>query len=147
MQIDGVWGTICQYLWGFSDAYVACRQLGFSKAVVPDAAPSIPQHGLPILFYTVDCNGSEELIWDCPSSGYGGQHVCSHEDDVRLLCLPNGNDVLVLGEIVLCRRPFIIQVINWKQQSSYKTVYLRRSAVLIMQSTQENYKEMDSVKL
>jgi len=90
VQMDGVWGTVCHYMWSFSDADVACRQLGFSKAVVPDSSPSIPGLGLPIFFYTVDCNGSEEFIWDCPSSGYGGKHICSHGDDVRLLCFPNG---------------------------------------------------------
>ena len=32
--INGVWGSICDYSWDQSDAYVACKQLGYSNAGV-----------------------------------------------------------------------------------------------------------------
>ena len=94
VQISGVWGTICDNMWNFVDADVACRQLGFSGALVHNDLQPIPGVGLPVLFDDVNCNGSEAFIWDCPSSGIG-ENECSHEKDVHLLCLPNGTNMFV----------------------------------------------------
>jgi len=62
VQISGVWGTICDNLWDFTDADIACKQLGFSGALFPDASPSIPGVGLPIFFENVNCSGNEVFI-------------------------------------------------------------------------------------
>ena len=88
VQISGVWGTVCDDLWNYDDADVACRQLGFSGASIPDISPSIPGTGLPILLDDVNCDGSEAFIWDCPNKGIG-EHNCVHNEDVHLLCIPN----------------------------------------------------------
>ena len=89
VQISGVWGTVCNDSWSHDDADVACRQLGFSGASIPNISPSIPGTGLPILLDNVNCNGSEAFIWDCPNEGIG-EHNCAHNEDVHLLCVPNG---------------------------------------------------------
>ena len=92
IQISGVWGTVCDDFWHFSDADVACRQLGFSRALISQSIP-IRGDGLPTFLYNVTCSGNESFIWDCPNIGVKGE--CFKEEDVNLVCFPNGNSVHV----------------------------------------------------
>ena len=94
IQISGVWGTVCDDFWEYTDADIACRQLGFSKALL--AQSRLTRHNaLPILLYNLNCSGSESFIWDCPTIEYGVVDKCYHDEDVNLVCLPNGNNVYV----------------------------------------------------
>lgn len=33
ISYNGTWGTVCDDYWGFTDARVVCRMLGFSDAI------------------------------------------------------------------------------------------------------------------
>ena len=33
IRYNGTWGTICDHFWGFSEAQVVCRMLGFTNAI------------------------------------------------------------------------------------------------------------------
>ncbi|EFJ44984.1 hypothetical protein VOLCADRAFT_94662 [Volvox carteri f. nagariensis] len=94
---NNVWGTICDMGWGWDDARVACRQLGFpagGEAIqggwFPSAAITIPVH-----IGNVTCLGSEGSLTDCrlptpPKDCYstpGG--VVDHRSDAGLICLQN----------------------------------------------------------
>ena len=80
------WGTVCDDSWGYSDATVACRQLGFvdvgaSTNFVFDSGPSSQR----IWLDDVACNGSELRLIDCSHAGIGF-HNCDHSDDVGIVC-------------------------------------------------------------
>ncbi len=88
----GTWATICDDGWseeqGLANGDVACRELGFPLGV---AALEIeaPDGAGPIALDDVQCAGDEERLLDCPSNGLGN-HNCSHDEDVRLRCLLEG---------------------------------------------------------
>ena len=67
---DKEWGTICADFWDKNDATVVCRELGFPTAL---RAFNISSKGddRPIWLDNVHCEGIEENITDCASSGWG----------------------------------------------------------------------------
>ena len=93
VQINNVWGTVCDNLWDRIDADVTCRQLGYSGAFIA-AAVSEPGNGLPILLDNINCIGNESYIWDCANNGIA-MHNCDHSDDVFLVCLPEGDEFII----------------------------------------------------
>ena len=87
VQVNGVWGTVCDDFWGLDEADIVCRQLGYSGALVADGTP-VAGVGLPIWLDNVMCSGTEFFIWDCANNG-PGSHNCAHFEDVYLVCQPN----------------------------------------------------------
>lgn len=91
--LNGSWGTVCDDGWGdppdYSDGYpnaeVACRQLGFRRALeVHDASRFGPGTGR-ILLDDLSCDGTESRLIDCQHRGIGNSN-CSHSEDVGLVC-------------------------------------------------------------
>ena len=81
------WGTVCDDGWGFSDATVACRQMGFVG--VCDSDSSLFGSGASsqrIWLDDVACHGSESRLIDCSHDGIGNTADCSHIEDVRIVC-------------------------------------------------------------
>ena len=67
---NGDWGTVCDDLWGMSDAQVACRQLGYSTdGVISYVGPASPYGPgtCTICFDNLSCIGSEASLFECPS--------------------------------------------------------------------------------
>ncbi|XP_071828952.1 scavenger receptor cysteine-rich type 1 protein M130-like isoform X6 [Apostichopus japonicus] len=81
----GQWGTICDDGWGYSDAQVACRQLGFSSVYTYYTSAHFGQGSGPIWMDQVGCNGYEASLSDCNHNGFG-VHDCSHYEDVGVWC-------------------------------------------------------------
>jgi hypothetical protein len=82
---EGVWGTVCDDLWGIDDASVVCRQLGFIRAEAATNSATFGPGQDPIWMDNVNCSGDEERLVDCPFNGFGS-HDCSHSEDAGAIC-------------------------------------------------------------
>jgi len=82
VQHDGRWGSICTN--GFSDlnAYVACRQLGYSGGRMRmnfgggDTAPWLDN---------VHCTATSNRLQECAHNNWGSVN-CGHTQDVGVCC-------------------------------------------------------------
>ena len=93
----GKWGTVCDDGFTMVDAHVACRQLGF------DAGAAELMHYRPawisentahfsasaaeraVWMDSVQCDGTEARLADCPFGGWGREN-CQHAEDVAVRC-------------------------------------------------------------
>ena len=83
---NGDWGTVCDDDWDIDDAYVVCRQLGYSGRTVDAYSDAQFGEGCGIIWLDdVQCNGSESNLFDCPNNG-PGIHNCSHSEDASITC-------------------------------------------------------------
>lgn len=86
IQIDGVFGTICDDGFDIEEATVACRQLGFSAGTGVQGGGFAPGSEAQTIFLDdVVCTGSEARLIDCAHAGIG-VHNCSHSEDVGVTC-------------------------------------------------------------
>eukprot|EP00075_Anas_platyrhynchos_P023336 XP_027312589.1 neurotrypsin isoform X1 [Anas platyrhynchos] len=92
----GQWGTICDDGWTELNTQVVCRQLGFKYG------KSVPEsysegNSAPIWLDDVSCSGKETNLLQCSRREWG-EHDCSHQEDIRLICYPdNDSHKLSLG--------------------------------------------------
>ena len=102
--INGAWGVVCGDFFDNIDATVACRQLGYSpngivflllKHRLVEFFLFIGSIAMTNSYYsgavTVDiidlnCTGSEDTIWDCPSNALLGQYACSSTYYAGIAC-------------------------------------------------------------
>ena len=82
---NGQWGTVCDDAFGMNDAKVACRQLGFTKALGP---MWYGRGSGKVWLDEMACTGSESSLQACSHDGWGiVDSLCkSHREDVGVVC-------------------------------------------------------------
>ena len=95
------WGTVCDDLWGTTDAQVACRQLGYgTDGAIAYSFARFGQGTGEIFLDNVQCTGSETSIFDCQSNGFGN-HNCAHFEDAGIFC-PTSKQIIVCVCVRVC---------------------------------------------
>ena len=86
VNYEGAWGTVCNdSYWGFNDAMVFCRMLGYTSAVAAHVQYG-PGTG-SVLMSELACTGSESSISECPHRGWGETSIfCPHTLDAGITC-------------------------------------------------------------
>lgn len=79
------WGSVCDDQWDMKDAEVVCKQMGCGS---PLSALGNARYGRGsdiIWLDDVQCNGTEESIFECPARPLG-EHNCYHGEDADVVC-------------------------------------------------------------
>lgn len=111
----GQWGTVCDHVWGYSEARVVCQQLGYNESMshIHSSASRLFILGCcwsssqgafaykdafygttndNILFDFVLCRGDENGLLEC---SYDTNTIaCTQAQDAGVRCLPGGNHTL-----------------------------------------------------
>ena len=81
-----VWGRLCSRGWDLNDAHVACRQLGYYRAV---SYNTTELSGETLLMDKLACNGTEPNLADCEFGGWGKHDCLNHNRIATVACADN----------------------------------------------------------
>ena len=91
-DIEGGWGTVCDDYWDIQDAHVACRQLGYSRALEAHREAHFGAGSGPIWLGGLVCGSSDASLLDCWRSLEIGAPNCRHSEDAGVTCDTTGVD-------------------------------------------------------
>ncbi|KAJ8026641.1 Deleted in malignant brain tumors 1 protein [Holothuria leucospilota] len=79
---NGTWGTVCDDFWGYNEARVICRQLGFAGVQFYTMHYGL---GSGPIMRALECNGNEIQWKDCHSYDWNTTK-CNHHEDSGVIC-------------------------------------------------------------
>uniref|UniRef100_A0A1X7T7Q6 Uncharacterized protein n=1 Tax=Amphimedon queenslandica TaxID=400682 RepID=A0A1X7T7Q6_AMPQE len=82
--VDETWGTICDSSWTEIEASVVCRQKGFSRYGAIAVSHGLRNILIPTSLDVLNCNGTEEAIYDCNATYGGINSLC--QNDAGIIC-------------------------------------------------------------
>ncbi|XP_071786347.1 neurotrypsin-like [Asterias amurensis] len=89
---SGIWGTICNDYWGYSDSKVICRQLKYGN---PEEARErngdyykAGSAGMRVLLDNVGCYGDETTLASCPHRGWYIENCYGNTELAAVVCEP-----------------------------------------------------------
>ena len=92
VEVNGEWGTVCDFGWTLESAALACQQMGFvlNKEDWKLEASEIPEAGrhTPIMMSNVRCGALDTDIRNCKRAELveDFSNSCTHEYDVGIRC-------------------------------------------------------------
>ncbi|XP_065890349.1 scavenger receptor cysteine-rich type 1 protein M160-like isoform X4 [Dysidea avara] len=94
---NGSWGAVCDTGWGYEEANVVCRQLGFSGTDSAALSDSVfGQLNGMVWMDLVSCYGNESGLSHCQHAGWGvpndkGFSYCEHSREASVVCSANSS--------------------------------------------------------
>ncbi|KAM6186269.1 scavenger receptor cysteine-rich domain-containing protein DMBT1-like [Rhynchocyon petersi] len=82
---NGVWGTVCDDMWGLQEANIICKQLGCGWAVSAPGEAHFGEGSGKIFLDDVRCRGDEQHLGECSHFGWFS-HNCNHGEDASVIC-------------------------------------------------------------
>ena len=86
----GQHGTICDHYWGYNDARVACKMLGYEKGGYAYTGSHFGNGTGEILLDKIECTGEESSLLGCTHRGIKGYDdvgsYCHHGRDAGVKC-------------------------------------------------------------
>ncbi|ESO98994.1 hypothetical protein LOTGIDRAFT_89154, partial [Lottia gigantea] len=86
VQINGVWGTVCDDAWDELDAAVVCRFLGLNNGGKATTGAQFGQGVGTIYLDDVSCRGDETNLDECLMNPSIGNVQCTHAEDAGVEC-------------------------------------------------------------
>ena len=84
--VNGAWSTVCNKLFDFAEATVACRQLGLGGALRAVKKTVYGFGSGSVWANDMNCTGRESSLFDCKNAPRAGGRRCYHTSDVGVVC-------------------------------------------------------------